>query len=141
MNIYQQVILFLFFFLSITKICYHCMCVMNKSFDIILINSIHGTTCYMKSFKIVCILLVHDFIINLSSSSLLLFRIPELETPEQRMLAVVEWYLTSFHAGRQVSHFILVVFLIIPLEYKWFYQYKTEKAAFCLCFPRFHFPL
>lgn len=107
------------------------MCVMNKSFDIIFINPIHGATCYMKSFKIVCVLLVHDFI-NL----LLLFRIPELETPEQRMLAVVEWYLTSFHAGRQVSNLILVVFLIIPLEYKWFYQYKTEKAAFLSLFSK-----
>lgn len=34
---------------------------------------------------------------------LLFLSIPELETPEQRMLAVVEWYLTSFHAGRQGS--------------------------------------
>ncbi|XP_041366890.1 oxysterol-binding protein-related protein 11-like [Gigantopelta aegis] len=30
-------------------------------------------------------------------------RIPDLKDPEARMLAVVEWYLTSFHAGRQGS--------------------------------------
>ncbi|XP_076471289.1 oxysterol-binding protein-related protein 11-like isoform X2 [Babylonia areolata] len=30
-------------------------------------------------------------------------RIPDIESPEQRMLTVLEWYLTSFHAGRQGS--------------------------------------
>ncbi|XP_036365788.1 oxysterol-binding protein-related protein 11 isoform X1 [Octopus sinensis] len=34
---------------------------------------------------------------------LLFLKIPDLADPEQRMLAVVEWYLTSFHAGRQGS--------------------------------------
>nr|KAG5698631.1 hypothetical protein BaRGS_003145 [Batillaria attramentaria] len=29
--------------------------------------------------------------------------IPDCESPQDRMLAVVEWYLTSFHAGRQGS--------------------------------------
>lgn len=30
-------------------------------------------------------------------------KIPELPDPESRMMAVLEWYLTSFHAGRQGS--------------------------------------
>ncbi|XP_046562264.1 oxysterol-binding protein-related protein 11-like isoform X1 [Haliotis rubra] len=30
-------------------------------------------------------------------------KIPDFEDPEERMLAVLEWYLTSFHAGRQGS--------------------------------------
>lgn len=30
------------------------------------------------------------------------FRITNLAEPEDRMMAVLEWYLTSFHAGRQV---------------------------------------
>ena len=30
--------------------------------------------------------------------------IPQQPHPEARMLAVIEWYLTSFHAGRQVRH-------------------------------------
>ncbi|KAL8615625.1 hypothetical protein ACOMHN_026615 [Nucella lapillus] len=30
-------------------------------------------------------------------------RIPDIQSPEQRMLMVMEWYLTSFHAGRQGS--------------------------------------
>ncbi|XP_012935813.1 oxysterol-binding protein-related protein 11 [Aplysia californica] len=30
-------------------------------------------------------------------------KIPEIEDPEGRMLAVLEWYLTSFHNGRQSS--------------------------------------
>ena len=33
------------------------------------------------------------------------FRIPDGLTAEDRMLAVLEFYLTSFHAGRKVSHF------------------------------------
>ena len=36
--------------------------------------------------------------------SLMFCRITELAEPEDRMLAVLEWYLTSFHAGRQVSN-------------------------------------
>ena len=39
------------------------------------------------------------------------FRIPELPDPESRMMAVLEWYLTSFHAGRQVRQCFFVVFL------------------------------
>lgn len=31
------------------------------------------------------------------------FRITDLSDPEDRMMAVLEWYLTSFHAGRQVG--------------------------------------
>lgn len=33
----------------------------------------------------------------------LFLRIPDMPTPESRMLAVVEWFLTSFHSGRQGS--------------------------------------
>lgn len=33
----------------------------------------------------------------------LFLRIPDMPTPESRILAVVEWYLTSFHSGRQGS--------------------------------------
>lgn len=32
------------------------------------------------------------------------YRIPDLPDPESRMMAVLEWYLTSFHAGRQVCY-------------------------------------
>jgi hypothetical protein len=34
-------------------------------------------------------------------------RIPDESTPESRMMAVVEWYLTSFHAGRKVCCIII----------------------------------
>ena len=37
---------------------------------------------------------------------LISFRITDLSDPEDRMLAVLEWYLTSFHAGRQVGFYI-----------------------------------
>ena len=37
---------------------------------------------------------------------LISFRITDLSDPEDRMLAVLEWYLTSFHAGRQVGLYI-----------------------------------
>ena len=38
------------------------------------------------------------------------FRIQEGKTPEDRMLAVLEFYLTSFHVGRKVSVAKLIAF-------------------------------
>jgi len=35
-------------------------------------------------------------------STVVFGRITNLPDPEDRMMAVLEWYLTSFHAGRQV---------------------------------------
>ena len=40
---------------------------------------------------------------------LISFRITDLSDPEDRMLAVLEWYLTSFHAGRQVGLYIWTI--------------------------------
>lgn len=38
-----------------------------------------------------------------------------MPTPESRMLAVVEWFLTSFHSGRQVG-----LVWNLPVEYGMF---------------------
>jgi len=56
---------------------------------------------------------------------LCVIRITDAPTPEARMLAFVEWYLLSFHAGRQVMTITAIFCCLLNAQiWELYTQYK-----------------
>jgi len=65
-------------------------------------------------------------------STVVFGRITNLPDPEDRMMAVLEWYLTSFHAGRQVTRGLLYC--------SYHHVYSILKLKEITCIYIFFFP-
>ena len=82
-----------------------CLCVLLGSVDrctclCVLLGSVDRCTC-------LCVLL--ESVDRCTYLSVCVARITDAVTAEARMLAFVEWYLLSFHAGRQVTRVLFIL--------------------------------
>ena len=70
---------------------------------------------------------IYYFSPNISSFHIIKnnFRIPDLNDPADRMIQVLRWYLSSFHAGRKVS-LILLILLISKKDHNLCSSFKSN---------------